>query len=45
MDDGNVHGASVYTLKNSDHVLKGSKMEAFLPVCVVQKTSKTDTKE
>lgn len=45
MDDGSVDGASVYTRKNSDHALKDSKMEGFLPACVVQKGSKTGTKE
>lgn len=44
-DDGSVDGASVYTRKNSDHVLKDSRMEAFLPVCVVQRESKKGTKE
>ena len=37
VDDGSADGANVYTRKNSDHVLEDSKMEAFLPVCVVQK--------
>jgi hypothetical protein len=45
VDDGSVDGASVYTRKNSDHALKDSKMEGFLPACVVQKGSKTGTKE
>jgi hypothetical protein len=42
-DDGNVDGASVYTPKNSDHVLKDSRTGEFLSACVVQK--KTGTKE
>ena len=45
MDDGSVDGASVYIPKNLDHALKDSRMEAFLPACVVQKRSKTGTKE
>ena len=45
VDDESVGGASVYTRKNSDHVLKDSKREAFLQACVVQKGSKTGTKE
>ena len=45
VDDGSVDGESVYTRKNSDHALKDSKMEVFLPACVAQKTSKTGTKE
>ena len=45
VDDGSVDGASVYTRKNLDHVLKDNRMEAFPPVCVVQKGSKTGTKE
>ena len=44
-DDGSEDGASVHTPKNSDHVLKDSKTEAFLQGCVVQKESKTGTKE
>ena len=44
-DGGSVDGASVCTRKNSDHVLKDSKMEAFLQACVVQKGSKTGTME
>jgi len=44
-DDGSVDGESVCTRKNSDRVLKDSKMEAFLSACVVQKGSKTGTKE
>ena len=42
--DGSVDDASVYTRKNSDHVLKDSRMVAFLMVCVAQKTLKTGTK-
>lgn len=45
VDDRGVHGASVDTPKNLDHVLKDNKVEVSLPACVVQKTLKTDTKE
>lgn len=44
-DDGSVDGASVYTLKNLDHALKDSRTGGFLSGCVVQKISKTGTKE
>ena len=42
--EGSVDGESVYTRKNSDHVLKDSKMEGFLMECVVQKGSKMGKK-
>ena len=43
--DGSVGGASVYTRKNSGHVLKDNRMVAFLQVCVLQKRWKMGTKE
>jgi len=45
VDSRGVNGASVYTLKNSDHVLKDSRMEACLLACVIQKGLKTGRKE
>ena len=45
MDDGSVDDESVCTRKNSDHVLKDSRLEAFLQAYVVQKALKTGKKE
>ena len=36
VDDGSVDDESVCTRKNSDHVLKDSKLEAFLQACAAQ---------
>lgn len=45
VDDRGVEGGDVNTRKNSDHVLKESKMEEFLLACVVQKGLKRGMKE
>ena len=44
VDDGSVDGESVCTRKNSDHVLKDSRLEAFLQAYGVQKALKMGTK-